>query len=79
MITETFKDKGRGYRWRIKSPNGRIVAVSGEAFVSASNARRALNNVLAMVVDSVRAELADEILASREDALEAQSTSPTHH
>jgi uncharacterized protein YegP (UPF0339 family) len=50
-----YKDRGGKCRWRIKSPNGRIVAVSGESFHSGYNARRALKRfVLEMSMIGVR-------------------------
>lgn len=42
---DVYADKGGSYRWRAKSGNGAIVASSGEAFFSQSNARRAADNV----------------------------------
>lgn len=42
---EVYADRGSEYRWRAKSTNGAIVASSGEAFASQSNARRAADNV----------------------------------
>jgi uncharacterized protein YegP (UPF0339 family) len=36
-----YQDKAGGWRWRLKASNGRIVADSGEAYVSHANALRA--------------------------------------
>ena len=41
---EIYQDAALQYRWRLKAPNGRIVADSGEGYVSRSNARRAAEN-----------------------------------
>lgn len=57
MITETYLDKGKKHRWRIWSPNGRKVAVSGESFASASNAQRACDRFLIMVGKEVVKQL----------------------
>lgn len=50
MLTETYKAKD-GYRWRVRAKNGRIIAESGEAYVSASNARRAFDRLLELIGD----------------------------
>jgi uncharacterized protein YegP (UPF0339 family) len=42
---EVYRDLAGEYRWRIIAGNGRIVATSGEAFDSKSNAKRAAVNV----------------------------------
>lgn len=34
-----------GWRWRLKAANGRIVATSGEAYVSKANAQRAADRL----------------------------------
>jgi uncharacterized protein YegP (UPF0339 family) len=34
-----------GWRWRLVAPNGRIVADSGEAFASRSNATRSIRAI----------------------------------
>ena len=38
-----------GWRWRMKAPNGRIVADSGEAYVRRSSAVRAADAIVAGV------------------------------
>ncbi len=45
MKFEIYADAGGNYRWRLVSSNGQIVASSGEAFASKSNAQRAAENV----------------------------------
>jgi uncharacterized protein YegP (UPF0339 family) len=42
---EIYQDAANQYRWRLKAPNGRIMADSGEGYVSRSNARRAAEDV----------------------------------
>lgn len=42
---EIYPDKAGAYRWRLVASNGQIVAASGEAFDSKSNAKRAAENV----------------------------------
>ena len=41
-----FKDKQNQWRWHIKARNGKIVACSGEGFVSKHNARRSLGLII---------------------------------
>ncbi len=38
---EVYKDRASGWRWRITASNGKIVADSGEAYSTRSNAVRA--------------------------------------
>jgi uncharacterized protein len=40
-----YTDKAGGYRWRLMSANGRIVADSGEAYSTRNGARRAAGMV----------------------------------
>lgn len=42
-----YTDKAGGYRWRLMSANGRIVADSGEAYSTRNGARRAAGMVAA--------------------------------
>jgi len=42
---EIYADRRNKYRWRATASNSQIVASSGEAFDSRSNAQRAANNV----------------------------------
>lgn len=42
---EIYLDVGRGWRWRLKDANHRIIADSAEAYVSRANAERAVLNV----------------------------------
>lgn len=42
---ELFKDENGEYRWRYKSRNNQITAVSGEGYTTKSGAVRALRNV----------------------------------
>lgn len=44
MKFELYPSKD-GFRWRLVAKNGKIVADSGEAYVSAGNARRAAKMV----------------------------------
>lgn len=39
---EIFKDKKNEYRWRLYSPNGRIMADSGEGYTRRDNLNRAI-------------------------------------
>ena len=37
---QIFQDKSGEYRWRLKSPNGQIVATSGEGYKAKADAQR---------------------------------------
>ncbi len=45
--SEVSEDQGGKHRWRAKSSNGQVVASSGEAYASKSNAQRAADTVQA--------------------------------
>ncbi len=47
-----FEDDAGKWRWRIKSPNGRTTATSGEAFASKGNAQKAADRMIDMVLDA---------------------------
>lgn len=38
---DVYQDDSGKWRWRSKSPNGRIVSISGESFASKGNAMKA--------------------------------------
>lgn len=40
-----YRDRRGQWRWRIKARNGRIIAESGEGYVSKFNARRAAERI----------------------------------
>jgi uncharacterized protein len=42
---EVYKDRGKEYRWRLKSGNGRTIADSGEGYKTPSGAQRAAETV----------------------------------
>lgn len=42
---EIFKDNRGDWRWRLKAPNGPIVADSAEAYASKWNAKRAVRAI----------------------------------
>ena len=39
MKVEFFQDRAKEYRWRLKAPNGKIMATSGEGYKSKAGAR----------------------------------------
>jgi len=43
---DVYKDSARAWRWRRVSPNGRVIASSGEAFASRRNAIRAARKLV---------------------------------
>ena len=52
MIIQVYKAKD-GWRWRVKARNGRLIAESGEAYVSDYNARRAFDRFLEIIGDEI--------------------------
>lgn len=42
---ETYVDKKKEFRWKLWSPNGRILADSGEGYTRKDNMRRALQKL----------------------------------
>src|SRR5262245_12928962 len=43
MSLEVYADRSGKSRWRLRSPNGQVVASAGAAFANRSNAKRAAN------------------------------------
>lgn len=50
---EGFKDAAGNWRWRLRSANGRIVAVSAEGFACKRNAGRAITTMMDTAKDAV--------------------------
>lgn len=48
-----YKDRAGGWRWRLKSANGQIVADSGESYSQRSNAIRALRMIREQVIPAL--------------------------
>lgn len=46
---EVFQDRAGEWRWHLKAANGRIMADSGEGYISRANAERALRAFRARV------------------------------
>lgn len=42
---QVYKDKAGEYRWRLKAPNHKIIAVSGEGYVTKSGCNEGINDV----------------------------------
>ena len=42
---EVYKDVAGEHRWRLRAPNGKIVADSGESYKSARSARTAITSL----------------------------------
>jgi uncharacterized protein YegP (UPF0339 family) len=42
---ELYKDSSGGYRWRLKSGNGQVVATGGESYTSKAGARNGIDAV----------------------------------
>lgn len=49
---EIYQDAAREWRWRLVAPNGKIIADSGEGYVTHANARRAAENVRARIAQA---------------------------
>jgi uncharacterized protein YegP (UPF0339 family) len=50
LVFEVYQDRGGGYRWRLWARNGRIIGVSGEAFVRQKAAVRSADNLRHLIV-----------------------------
>ena len=44
---EIYKDASQKFRWRLKAPNGEIIASSGEAFESKDGCKKGIESVKA--------------------------------
>ena len=53
---ETYQDKRGEYRWRLKSPNGNVVAESGEGYKTLAG----LDNALHLFTDESSATMIQE-------------------
>lgn len=53
---ETYQDKRREYRWRLKAPNGNVIAESGEGYSTLAG----LDNALHIFSSQVNVELIRE-------------------
>lgn len=42
---QIFKDIAGGYRWRLRAPNGEVIATSGESYVYKSGAESAVQRI----------------------------------
>jgi uncharacterized protein YegP (UPF0339 family) len=50
---EIYRDHQGLFRWRLRAPNGQIIADSGEGYATRSNAKRAAENVRARIASAV--------------------------
>ena len=50
MKCEIYPDKKGEWRWRLVARNGRIIADSGEGYVSKANAKRAMHRLRAGLI-----------------------------
>lgn len=58
MKIEIYVDSAGEWRWRLRSPNGRTVAASGEGFSSKPGVRRSIANfVKYLAAESVPVEM----------------------
>ncbi len=49
---EIYRDNRGEYRWRLRAPNGLVIADSGEGYATRSNAKRAAENVKARIANA---------------------------
>jgi uncharacterized protein YegP (UPF0339 family) len=42
---ELYKDSSGGYRWRLKSGNGQVIATSGESYTTKDSAKNGIDAV----------------------------------
>jgi uncharacterized protein YegP (UPF0339 family) len=49
---EFFEDEAGEWRWRVKSGNGRIVAIPGEGFATRAAAVKAFNHAVIVMVSA---------------------------
>lgn len=52
MKFHVYQDTKKGWRWRLKARNGRIIADSGEAYTSRAHALRMVAKMLALDYDT---------------------------
>jgi len=52
MKFHVYQDTKKGWRWRLKARNGRIIADSGEAYKSRAHALRMVAKMLALDYDT---------------------------
>ena len=50
---EIYQDRQGQFRWRLRAPNGQIIADSGEGYATRSNAKRAAENVRSRIAAAV--------------------------
>lgn len=56
MKIEMYMDSGGEWRWRLRTPNGRIVADSSEGYASRAGVRRSIANFVKYLAQAVPVE-----------------------
>lgn len=51
---ETYRDRAKGWRWRLRHRNGRIVADCGEGYRRRADALRALSRLMSAPYEAFR-------------------------
>ena len=54
---EVYEDFARGFRWRLVAPNNKIIADSGEGYVTRFNAHRAADTVRAHIANAATVDI----------------------
>jgi len=54
---EYFKDKKGEYRWRLKAPNGEIIADGGEGYTTKQNCKKGFESVKRWSADAEEVDL----------------------
>jgi uncharacterized protein len=62
---QVYESKDGGWRWRLKAPNARIVADSGESYADKDNAIRAAENVQMQISEAAVFEVEEELSHER--------------
>jgi len=57
---EFYEAKNGEWSWRLKAPNGEIIAVPGETFVTAKNAERSFTNLIKYTIEALSRHLEKE-------------------
>ncbi len=55
---EIYKDAAQKFRWRLKAPNGEIIATSGEAYESKDGCKKGIESVKSNAPKATVADMA---------------------
>jgi uncharacterized protein YegP (UPF0339 family) len=46
MKFEIYQDKGKEYRWRLKAPNGQVLATAGQSFKAKADCKKSVERLM---------------------------------